>query len=393
MDRSIRDRYNASFTPERYQAFLKEANPLYDLKADFRIAETPVFVSNEFMEEVMNLFNDIKAFLTRPGLKQQMDPAVPKEFNVPNEDDKPCFVAIDFAVCEREDGSHIPQLIEMQGIASLYCYQHHLCQAYMNHFDIPKDLKYFFGGLDTQSYIKTLKDYIIGEEDPENVVMVDIQPFKQKTRIDFYHTEKDLGIKAICITDIIQEGKDLFYMLNGKKTPIHSIYNRVIYDELRSRPDIKPQFDMTSEVNLKRWMAHPNWFFKVSKYNLPFIDSEYVPKSRFLHEIEAYPKDLENYVLKPLFSFAGAGVVFNVTRDALDAVKDRSNYILQRKVHYSPFLRTPDMPAKAEIRLLCLWDKELLPLLLLARLSKGEMMGVDFNKEKTWVGSSAVFFE
>ena len=395
MDNSIRENYLSGFSQQKYQAFLQDIHPDFDSKLDFRIAETPIFVSREFMTEIMGLFGEMKTFLEQPNLSEQMQGALPQNFQVPNEDGYPCFVAVDFAVCRAENGDLYPQLIELQGVASLYCYQHHLCEAYQRHFEIPSELKYFFGGLDRSAYIQKLKRIVIGDTEPEHVVIMDIEPHLQKTRIDFIYTEQDLGIKAICITDVIQEGRKLFYMKDGIKTPIHRIYNRVIYDELKARTDITPQFDMTSEVDVK-WFAHPNWFFKISKYNMPYMDSKFVPKTYFLHELKEYPKDLENYVLKPLFSFAGAGVKFDVTTKDLDEItENRDNYILQRKVQYEPFVPTLDMNAKAEIRLLCLWDDEdgLQPAISLARLSKGKMMGVDFNKEKTWVGSSAVFFE
>lgn len=392
MDYTVRENFNNSFTEEKYQAFLNDVHPTFDPALDFRIAESPVFVSKEFMGEIMNLFEEVKVFLEQPDFQQQMEKAIPDQFNVPNESKHSSFVAVDFAVCRGENGELFPQLIELQGVASLYCYQRHLCQAYRKHFDIPSNLKHFFGGLNDETYIQTLKNVIIGDTDPKHVVLLDIKPKEQKTRIDFIYTERDLGIKSICITEVLQEGRKLYYMNNGEKTLIKRIYNRVIFDELKARTDIKPQFNITSEVDVE-WFAHPNWFFKISKYSMPFMNSKFVPKTFFLSELTEYPADLENYVLKPLFSFAGAGVIFDVTAEALDAVQDRENFILQRKVSYEPCLPTLDIDAKAEIRLLCVWEDELKPIISLARLSKGKMMGVDFNKSKTWVGGSAVFFE
>ncbi|MGB0523974.1 MAG: hypothetical protein ACPGJS_13485 [Flammeovirgaceae bacterium] len=392
MDYTVRENYNNSFTKEKYESFLKDIHPTHDPVLDFRIAETPLFVSKEFMAEIMGLFTEVKHFLEQPDFRDKMEKAIPNEVRVPNESQHSSFVAVDFAVCRGENGQLFPQLIELQGVASLYCYQRHLCNAYRKHFNVPQELKHFFGGIDDETYIQTLKDLIIGDEKPERVVLLDIKPHEQKTRIDFIYTEKDLGIKSICITEVIQEGRNLFYMNNGEKTPIKRIYNRVIFDELKARKDLNPQFDITSEVDVK-WFAHPNWFFKISKYSMPFMNSKFVPKTFFLSDLKEYPSDLENYVLKPLFSFAGSGVIFDVTVEALDAVQDRENYILQRKVAYEPCLPTLDIKAKAEIRLLCIWEDELKPLISLARLSKGKMMGVDFNKEKTWVGGSAVFFE
>ncbi|MCC7159259.1 MAG: hypothetical protein IT281_06955 [Ignavibacteria bacterium] len=182
-------------------------------------------------------------------------------------------------------------------------------------------------------------------------------------------------------------------MNNGEKTRIERIYNRVIFDELSKRTDLKLNFSFHDELNVK-WVPHPNWFFRISKFSLPFLKNKYVPETKFLSDVKDYPSDLENYVLKPLFSFAGAGVVFDVTKEILDGITDGSNYILQKKINYEPVIETPDQPAKAELRLLFVHNNGK-PYLVnnLVRLSKGKMMGVDFNKEKTWVGSSLAYFE
>ncbi len=397
MIQELRQAFNQSFTEEKYRQFLQEIHPSYNLAQDFRIAETPVFVGRELKQEIFKLFDDVKAFLETPGFAEKMAPALPKNCRVPNEDHSPAFVAIDFAICKGEEGKLIPQLIEMQGIASLFCYQHHLCQAYLNQYEeIPTDsFDFFLQGDSHESYVEKLKKLVIADAPVEEVIIMDIEPHQQKTRIDFIYTEQDLGIQAVCLTEVIKEGRKLFYInkKTGKKTPIRRIYNRAIFDELHLRKDLNPSFDMTEEVDVERWVAHPNWFFKVSKYCLPFMDSPYVPQSHFLHELSEYPSDLEHYVLKPLFSFAGAGVKLDVTEELLQSIEEPSHYLLQKKVEYTPCIQTLDVPAKVEIRLLCTWDKELQPLLSLARLSKGRMIGVDYNKEKTWVGSSAVFFE
>lgn len=387
-----REAYNASFTDDKYKAFLKDINPFYDLKKDFRIAETPIFAGKVFKQEAMNLFSDIKTFLERKDYKQLMAKAIPPQFVVANEDAHTSIVCIDFAVTKNEKGEFFPQLIELQGITSLFNYQNHLNSAFRRHFPIPSNFSQYFEGVDDSNYIPILKNVIVGDCDPENVILMDIQPHNQKTRIDFYYAEKDLGIKAVCITEIVQEGRKLYYKKDGRSIPIHRIYNRVIFDELQARKDITVPFDIFGDLDVT-WVAHPNWFFKISKYSMPFMDSKYVPKTRFLHEIERYPDDLENYVLKPLFSFAGAGVHIDVTKELLDGIKDPANFILQRKVEYASFLETPDVPARGEIRLLCVWDKTLRPLISLSRLTKGKMIGVDFNKDKTWIGSSTVFFE
>ena len=130
---------------------------------------------------------------------------------------------------------------------------------------------------------------------------------------------------------------------------------------------------------------------------LPYIQSDYVPKSRFVHEIlDDLPANLEDYVLKPLYSFSGEGVKFDLTPQDLLELRKPDEYILQEKVTYAPVIRTPNEPAKVELRLMYLWpfhkDR---PILIhnLIRMSKGKMIGVKFNKDKDWVGGSIGFYQ
>ena len=389
---SFRKKYNSEFTEKRYADFLKSIDSFSGSKVEFRIAETPIFLPAEFKAQLLDAGEDILDYITSDEFKKTSASAIPKGLEVEGEDEHTAVLAIDFAVCKDKNGNLIPQLIELQGFPSLFCYQGLLNLKYRAHFDIPERLDNFFNGLNHGSYISILKDLIVGDENPEHVILLEIEPEKQKTNIDFYCTEKWLGVKPVCISDVIKEGRKLYYIKNGKKIPIHRIYNRVIFDELLKRSDLKPGFKFQDSIDVK-WIPHPNWFFKISKHTLPSLKSRYVPETYFLNELDTIPPDLENYVLKPLFSFAGAGVKFDITKADIDSIKDRQNYILQRKINYEPVIETPDIPAKAEIRLLIVWDKEPVIVNNIVRLSKGKMMGVDFNKDKTWVGSSIAYFE
>jgi hypothetical protein len=176
---------------------------------------------------------------------------------------------------------------------------------------------------------------------------------------------------------------------------IRRIYNRVIIDEF-ARKEARANFDFRDELDVE-WVGHPNWYFRMSKFSLPFLKHRTVPRAWFLDQLSEYPEDLDKFVLKPLFSFAGSGVKVSVTREDLDAVpaSERSDYLLQEKVNYAPVIETPDEPSKVEIRLMFVWPAgaaEPVAVTTLTRLSKGAMMGVDFNKNKTWVGSSCGFW-
>lgn len=394
----LRQRFNAAFTPEKYEAFQNTMHTEFGEAVTFRLSETPVFVPRALKNKILQGVDDITAVLTRPDFRQRSEAAIPAHLRVPNEDEHTIFMQLDFGICRDADGNFTPQLIELQGFPSLYFFQHLLAQAYRKHYDIPEDFHHLFGGISREEYLDILRQIIIGDAKPENVILLEVEPEKQNTRIDFWGTRKYLGLKVLCLSKIKKEGRDLYYLDDdGRKVAIQRIYNRIIFDELEKRADLPREWDMLSEVNAE-WVGHPNWFFRLSKHTLPFLKSEFVPETHFLSELKTIPADLENWVLKPLFSFSGQGVKINITRDDLEAVDNPSNYILQRKVQYIAAIETiiPNEPSKCEIRMMMVWKKGWdKPRLVnnLIRMSKGEMVGVRYNMGKEWVGSSVGFFE
>jgi hypothetical protein len=395
MIKEIRKAYNENFSEQRYEAMKADMNAAYNYEILFRLAETPVFVDDEFRDTLIKAGNEIADFVQQPAFLEMSESAIPKELYVHNDPNYAGMIAIDFAICKDESGKWLPQLIEAQGFPSLYAHQVFCSEMYQKHFIMPEDFTFFLNGYDKEKYMTHFRELILNGHNPENVILLEIEPYLQKTAIDFYVTEGYLGIKSVCISELILEGKKLYYMLNGVKTPIHRLYNRVIFDELTPRTDLKRQFNLTEEVDVE-WVTHPNWFFRISKYTLPFLKSKYVPDTHFLNEITAYPTDLENYVLKPLFSFAGQGVILNVTPEDIEKVEDKENWILQKKVQYVPIFEDPEgNGVKGEIRLLYMYDKQLGKCVLatnLGRLSKGAMIGVRYNKDFTWVGGTTYFF-
>lgn len=393
----IRQRYNQTFSTGKYQCFIDDLNGAFGHTIPFRVAETPVFIPTDFKTELVRAADEIVDFLVRPGFRQRTEAAIPAGLRVPNEDSHPLFLALDFAVCAHPNGSLIPQLIELQGFPSLYGFEDWLAHKYRKHFYVPENVTHLFGGHDSETYRKRLQAALLNGHAPENVVLLEIEPLKQNTAIDFFVTQQYSGIKPLCISKVIREGRQLFYENDGVKTPIRRIYNRVIFDELLRRDDLKRDFNLTEDVDVE-WAGHPNWFFRVSKYTMPMLQSRYVPECRFLSDFTVFPEDLENYVLKPLFSFSGQGIRYNVAKTDLDSIPaaERALYLLQRKVIYEPVLQAPDGQVKVEIRLMFLWEKDLPRpelLLNLVRLSRGEMIGVKYNRNQTWVGGTVGFFE
>ena len=396
MIKALREQFNQRFTEAKYQSILAEMDAKYPGDVEFRIAETPIFIPKVFTSKMIDACETIVDLIIDKDFKKLTENAIPAGETVPNENEHTHFIAFDFGICENEHGEMEPQLIEMQGFPTLFAFQIFFPAILEKHYDIPDNFDHYLNHYDKSTYLNLLKEIIVGDHNPENVVLLEIKPHLQKTRVDFYCTRDYLKISIVCLTELIQEGKKLYYLNNGKKTVIKRIYNRVIFDELIQQKDSLGEIvDITQDLDVE-WVPHPNWFYRISKYTLPFINHPNVPETFFLNELEELPGDLENFVLKPLFSFAGQGVVIDVTKEDVENVKDPQNWILQRKVKYADVIQTPGGPAKAEIRIFYFWkDGDSRPVAVnnLARLSKGKMIGVRYNMDKDWVGGTVSYFE
>ena len=391
-----RNRYNEAFTTEKYKAFLQDIHSIYPNQLDFRVAETPLFIPKDFTKKILDACESIVDVISKPDYHSYSDRAIPAHLKVPNEDAHPHFIAFDFGICQNVKGELEPQLIEMQAFPTLFAWQVILPEKYAQHFSLPSGYSHYLNGLNRETYTALLKRILLGNSAPENVILLEIFPEQQKTRVDFHATEELLGIKAVCLTKLIQEGADLYYDNNGKKTKIERIYNRLIFDDLFQQPaEVQEKGKIFQQELDVTWVPHPNWFYRLSKYTLPFIKHPYVPETHFLNDVDL-PNDLENYVVKPLFSFAGQGVIIDVTKEDVHKIQDKENWIIQRKVNYAAAIETPNEPAKAEIRIFYFWEEgKARPIAAnnLARLSKGKMIGVRYNKDKNWVGGTFCLFE
>jgi hypothetical protein len=395
---ALRKAFNTAFTKKQYDAFLKDLNHLHPGAIEFRIAETPVFVQKEFGDKILDTCEAIIDVITDPKFKDLTKGSIPASDYVLNENDHSHFIAFDFGVCLNKEAGLEPQLIEMQGFPTLFGFQVYYPDLLRDYFSIPDNYSQYLNGYTRETYLRDLKEVLVGNTPVENVILLEIKPHEQKTRIDFYCTQDYLGIQPVCITELIQEGRNLFYLneQTGKKTAVKRIYNRIIFDDLHTRKDSLGKIvDIRQNLDVE-WIPHPNWFYRISKYTLPFIHHPFVPKTFFLNEVKELPGDLENYVLKPIYSFAGQGVVIDLTQSDLDKIKDPASWILQEKVQYAGVIETPDIPAKLEIRMMYIWkngDARPHPAINLARISKGKMIGVRYNLDKEWVGGSVCYFE
>jgi hypothetical protein len=392
---SLRKQFNRAFSPERYQTFLRRIDDACGTHVSFRLAETPCFFPRALLERMADDGKElIRQLVDNPEYLARSEASIPAEFRVPNEPPHPMFVQVDFGLVRDAAGALQPKLVELQAFPSLYAYQVALAQNYIDvyglrQFDGGERLQFFLGGLDEKSYRELLRRAIVGTHDPENVILMEIHPQEQKTLPDFLLTEKMLGIKTVDIEAIKKDGTRLYYERNGGRVPIRRIYNRAIVDELQ-RKQVKLAFDWRDELDVE-WAGHPNWYFRISKFSIPYLRHESVPKTWFLDRIDQIPGDLQNYALKPLYSFAGLGVVIAPTKEDIEAipVEKRGEYILQERLHFEPVIETPFGGTKAEVRVMYVWQEELKAVLTIIRMGRGLMMGVDHNRNMEWVGASA----
>jgi hypothetical protein len=395
MHPELRARFNADFAPDKYAALVRCVNETAKWPADFRISETPIFLTHDFTDEVTRAAKEIVDAMRTQEFATHAAAAVPKGLEVPNEAPHPNFLVVDFAICAKDDRL-VPRLIELQAFPSLFGFQLLLLGCIRKAYPvIPRRWTSSFGGIKDEAYLDLLRRTIIAGSASENVVLLEIEPEKQKTRIDFAATETLLGIRPVCATKIKKRGRQLFYDRDGREVRIERIYNRVIFDELIRRPDLNLPFRFQDDLDVT-WVGHPNWYFRISKHSLPFLKTEHTSPTFFADEFPA-SENISGYVLKPLYSFAGHGVDMEPTRQKIAAIEDPHEWILQGRVDYAPFVATIDgQKSKAEIRMMFVWpDNDRDPTLVnnLVRMSQGKMMGVDFNIEKTWIGASIALHE
>ena len=397
---ALREEFNRNYTPEKYQRFLRGLEAASGSRIEFRVSETPCFVPRALLDRMAADGRELVLQLTNsPEYRRISDASVPPQYNVPNEAPLPMFVQVDFGLVRNSAGALEPKLVELQAFPSLYGYQPACAEQYVKSYGLSPELGIFLSGLDRGSYWQLLRRLIIADHDPENVILMEIDPEHQKTLPDFLITQRELGIAVVDIRSLIKRGNKLFYAKDGRQIEVRRIYNRCIVDELERKRVTLP-FDFRDELDVE-WAGHPNWYFRISKFSIPHLKHPCVPKTWFLDQLPELPADRENYLLKPLYSFAGAGIKFAPTMSDINAISraERHNYILQERLRFTPVIHTPQGPTQMEIRMMYVWPSgagrpdpsgnELTPVLPLVRMGRGIMMGVDHNKNLEWVGGSA----
>jgi hypothetical protein len=398
MKSSLRKLFNDAWSEDKYKKIYDEIVTKTRHLVPFRIAETPVFLDDSLWQKLVIATENLITQISDPDILSKCDKVFEyTSTRVPNESPHPKFIQFDFGICANEDGSLQPKLIELQGFPSLYYFQTVLAAIYKSLLKESENLKFFADGIDEEKYYHALDRIILNGHDPKHVIIMEVEPEKQNTYIDLLCTSQRLGIDILCISKIRRNDRKLYYINDqGAVVEIKRIYNRIIFDELEKRKDLINEFDMLQDVDVE-WAGHPNWFFKLSKFTMPYLKGDAVPKTYFLDQVDYSKLDLSQYVLKPLFSFSGAGVEIDIDIDILNKVGQKDHYILQEKVSYVPLVEDVNGElSKFEVRMMVVWPEEAdRPFIVnnLIRLSKGKMVGVKYNKDKIWVGGSIGFRE
>ena len=392
---ALRQAFNAQWSEERYADFARQLRERVGVPIEFPVSETPCFLPRELLDDLARAGIELTEQALTGEARAAAERVIPEHFRGPHQGDVPVFVQVDFGLVRSASGGLEPKLVELQAFASLYGFQLALADAYNAAFDVgalsAAPLQTHLDNLSRDEYLALARRAIVGDHDPAEVVLMEIAPERQKTRPDFAMTEKLWGVRAIDTNEVIVEGRRLLYRRDGKLTRIHRVYNRVIPDELDQKQIALP-FDYRDDLAVE-WAGHPAWFFRVSKFSIPWLKHASVPQTWFLSEVSELPLPRERLLLKPLFSFAGGGIVFGPTDEQLRGIpaSQRDQYILQERLAFEPVIETPHGPTQVEIRMMYLWTDRLRPVLPLLRMGRGKMMGVDHNKGLRWVGASAAF--
>jgi len=387
--------FNQQYSQEKYTAVLNQLHSKYPGELDFRVSESPIFLPAYFRDRLLDVCESLVDQILRIPAKE-LHEAIPSHIHVHEHAGRPDLMCLDFAICQDHEHKLVPALIELQACSTLNYYQYELASAYRTHYEIDPEVTCFFSGFEEETYLERMKKIILHSHDPAEVALIDYKPTKQKTRIDFAATHAHLGLPIVCLTDLKQHGNAVYYQTESEEKKISRIYNRFIFDEIDRLSATQLPIDLERALDLE-WVVHPNWFFKISKHTMPKLKHPYAPETYYASD---FPSDqnLAEYVLKPLFSFSGQGVILNPRREDLTALPDPSGYILQKKVEFAPTFEDPkgDL-AKAEIRVIYSWlrnEDRPKATFNLVRMTKSAMSNVDHNKaDKIWTGGSIAFFE
>jgi len=390
---ALRERFNREFDAARHAALCAELAARSGGPIEFRLSETPCFLPGSTARQLVSAAATlIGQVLDNPGYLAAAETLVPEPYRLTGGEERPTFFQVDFGLVRTPAGIE-GRLVELQSFPSLYGFQMLLAEAERDTWGYPS-LTPFFDGLTRSRYLDIVGRAICGSHDPAEVILLEIEPDEQKTLPDFVATERLWGVRALDFRALAREGRRLFAHVDGRRTQVKRIYNRVIPDDVQRRGLTWP-FRAGEDLDVE-WAGGPDWYCRVSKYALPWLDHPWVPRTRLLSDLESLPVDRQAWVLKPLLSFAGGGIVFAPTDAQLAAIPPEAHdqYVVQERVAFTPLIETPHGSTQLEVRVMFVRDGNRYQAVLpLGRMGRGLMMGVDHNRGLEWVGAAAVLID
>ncbi|MBE7181386.1 MAG: hypothetical protein INR71_09305, partial [Terriglobus roseus] len=212
MIRKLREAFNHSYTDGAYRSLLADLNQISRAELTIRIAETPVLLPAPMLRQMI----DAGAAMTHQlvgnaAYLQQAAATIPEAFRVRNQDAHPHFMTVDFGLVHTGDGpwqgdldTLEPRLVELQAFPSVFGLQSVLGDLYCKHFQLPGDIARYPEGLDDITYWQKLRETIVANHAPENVILLEVTPEQQKTLPDFHIHQDHLGIRAVDIAQVRQ---------------------------------------------------------------------------------------------------------------------------------------------------------------------------------------------
>ena len=262
--------YINTFRPEHYTGVAAKVLELAGLAPTFRLCESPVFLSDDLAQRLLESANSVSDVLADPTALEATAAAIADPYwSVPAS-----------MTTHSSSFTTTPSV----GRAIISCRGSSSCRASRRCTASKPNLRRPFGktrisratriptstASTRTSYFELLRQAVLGDHDAAKVILLEIDPWRQNTAVDFASTRRHLGIPVVGLDELRREGRQLFYETDGERRPVKRIYNRVILDELLLHPDRKFDYNFKEEVDVE-WAGHPDWFLRISKHTLPAL--------------------------------------------------------------------------------------------------------------------------
>ena len=345
---ALRHDFNTRFRPETFRTLLHSLDAIARTHVAFPVAETPCFFPASMLDEMSRIGIDLTLQLVNdPDYLARSLAAIPEAWRAADQNAHPHFLTADFGLVREHSGRLAPRLVEMQAFPSVFGFQWAVSEAYRSAFSLDPSLRYLLGGLDESQFWKLLARTIVAGHDPETVVLIDVDPANQKTLPDFHITADRLGIRIVDIAalEVLDPSRDSPTQLDRvSATAITAASfpfaaSTIAPSSTSSSAGKSPSSSTTASPSTLNGPAIPTGIstsasspspsstippFRPpsssttgSESSAPASKSARGPKES---PRDRLPADRDRLILKPLYSFAGQGILFAPTDDQLAAI-------------------------------------------------------------------------